>query len=79
VEGNGRGGKTRGYKKGKVDKVGEGRWRGKRGGMGQGIGGECLLHCFGGDNMSMVSVRLSECPLCLFVRLSLRWSLTLSG
>jgi len=68
VEGNGRGGKTRGCKKGKVDWVGEGRWRGKRGGKGEGVrGGMFASIGFGRINAHGVcpNVRCVSLSVCL--------------
>jgi len=53
-----------------VDGLGEGRWMGKRGGKGKGVGGECLLHLLWGDKYARgvcPFVRMSVVSLCPFV------------
>jgi len=50
--------------------MGEGRWMGKRGGKGKGVGGECLLHLLWGDKYAhgvCPFVRMSVVSFCLFV------------
>ena len=59
--------------------MGEGRWRGKRGGKGEGVRGKCLLHLLWGDKYAHgVSpfVRISVVSLCPFVY---KMEFTLSG